>query len=221
MGGGTGTGSAHFVAEIAKKQLQALTIGVVTLPFKAEGNVRMENALIGLRKLAAVCDTTIVVMNDKLLSLVPKLPVQAAFMVADEVLMQTIKGLTEIVTKPGLVNLDYADIQTIMDEGGMAFVGIGESDSDEGRVELAIAEAISSPLLGDIDLSGARGALVRIVGGPDMSVDEAQKAAELVSKKIDPKARIIWGCSVDPEIGRTIKVLLIFTGARSPGLLGR
>jgi cell division protein FtsZ len=221
MGGGTGTGSAHYVAEIAKKQLQALTIGVVTLPFKAEGNVRMENALIGLRKLAAVCDTTIVIMNDKLLSLVPKLPVQAAFMVADEVLMQTIKGLTEIVTKPGLVNLDYADIQTIMDEGGMAFVGIGESDSDEGRVDLAVAEAMSSPLLGDIDMSGARGALVRIIGGPDMTVDEAQKAAEIVSKRIDPKARIIWGCSVEPENGRAIKVLLIFTGARSPSLLGR
>ena len=177
MGGGTGTGSAHFVADIAKRQIQALTIGVVTLPFKAEGTVRMENALAGLNRLASICDTTIIVMNDKLLELVPKMPVEAAFKVADEVLMQTIKGLTEIITKPGLVNLDYSDILTIMNEGGMAFVGIGESDSQDERVDSAVNEALHSPLLGDIDMKGSRGALVRVVGGPDMTVTEAQKAA--------------------------------------------
>ena len=116
MGGGTGTGAAHYVATIAKEQIRALTIGVVTFPFKAEGTIRSENAMIGLNKLRMVCDTTIVVPNDKLLELVPKLPVDAAFKVADEVLMQTIKGLTEIITKPGLVNIDYADIQTVMKE---------------------------------------------------------------------------------------------------------
>ena len=128
MGGGTGTGSAHYVAAIAKEQIKALTLGVVTIPFKAEGTVRMENALSGLNKLRQACDTTIVVPNDKLLEMVPKLPIEAAFKVADEVLMQTIKGLTEIITKPGLVNLDYADIQTVMNEGGVAFVGIGEAN---------------------------------------------------------------------------------------------
>ncbi|MFA5312937.1 MAG: cell division protein FtsZ [Methanomassiliicoccales archaeon] len=221
MGGGTGTGSAHFVADIAKNQLRALTIGVVTLPFKAEGTIRMENAITGLRQLAAVCDTTIVVLNDKLVQLVPKLPVEAAFKVADEVLMQTIKGLTEIVTKPGLVNLDYSDIQTIMEEGGMAFVGIGESDSDGDRVTAAVNEALSSPLLGDIDMKGSKGVMIRVTGGPTMTVDEAQKAASIVGSRVSPNARIIWGCSVEPELENTIKVLLIFTGARSPFLIGR
>ena len=160
MGGGTGTGSAHYVAGIAKEQIRALTLGVVTLPFKAEGTVRMENALSGLNKLRQVCDTTIVVPNDKLLEMVPKLPVEAAFKVADEVLMQTIKGLTEIITKPGLVNLDYADIQTVMNEGGVAFVGIGEANTDaDDRVKAAVHEALTSPMLGEVDLKEAKGAL--------------------------------------------------------------
>ena len=221
MGGGTGTGSAHFVARIAKDQIQALTIGVVTLPFKAEGTLRMENALAGLKKLSWVSDTTIVVMNDKLLQLVPNMPVEAAFKVADEVLMMTIKGLTEIITKPGLVNLDYSDIQTIMNEGGMAFVGIGESNDEKERVDIAVNEALHSPLLGDIDLKDSKGALVRVIGGPDMTILEAQKAAEIVGKNIDPSARIIWGCSIEPELKGTIKVLVIFTGARSPFMAGR
>ncbi|OPY31674.1 MAG: Cell division protein FtsZ 1 [Methanomassiliicoccales archaeon PtaU1.Bin124] len=219
MGGGTGTGSAHYVAEIAKKQLMALTIGVVTMPFKAEGTIRMENALTGLKQLRNVCDTTIVISNDKLLELVPKLPVEAAFKVADEVLMQTIKGLTEIITKPGLVNLDYSDIKTIMDEGGVAFVGMGESAEEGDRVDLAVNEALHSPLLGDIDMSGSRGVLIRVTGGPDMTVGEAQKAAAIVSKAVNQKARIIWGCSIEPEMEKTIKVLLIMTGARSSSML--
>jgi cell division protein FtsZ len=221
MGGGTGTGSAHFVANIAKERARALTIGVVTLPFKSEGTIRMENALEGLDKLRRVTDTTIVVPNDKLLELVPKLPVQAAFKVADEVLMQTIKGLTEIITKPGLVNLDYADILTIMNEGGVAFVGMGEADkeSTDDRVKDAVKEALTSPLLGDISVKESKGALVRVVGGPDMTVDEAQKAAELVGKNIDPRARIIWGCSIDPENEGRVQVLVIFTGAKSRYML--
>ena len=219
MGGGTGTGSAHYVAEIAKKQLSALTIGVVTLPFKAEGTIRMENALTGLKQLRNVCDTTIVISNDKLLQLVPKLPVEAAFKVADEVLMQTIKGLTEIITKPGLVNLDYSDIKTIMDEGGVAFVGMGESEEEGDRVDKAVNEALHSPLLGDIDMSGSKGVLVRVIGGPDMTVGEAQRAADIVSKAVSPRARIIWGCSIEPEMQRTIKVLLIMTGAKAPSVL--
>jgi cell division protein FtsZ len=217
MGGGTGTGAAHFVARIAKDRCRALTIGVVTLPFKAEGTVRMENALDGLEKLARVTDTTIVVPNDRLLDLVPKLPIEAAFKVADEVLMQTIKGLTEIITKPGLVNLDYADILTLMNEGGVAFVGMGEAskkDSDDA-VKEAVKEAINSPLLGDITVKDSKGALVRVVGGPDMTVDEAQRAAEYVGKNVDPNARIIWGCSVEPANEGLIQVLVIFTGAKS------
>ena len=222
MGGGTGTGSAHYVARISKDQIRALTIGVVTLPFKAEGTVRMENALEGLNKLRHICDTTIVIPNDKLIELVPKLPVDAAFKVADEVLMQTIKGLTEIITKPGLVNLDYADIMTVMNEGGVAFVGIGEANTDEDdRVKAAVNEALHSPLLGEIQLKQAQGALIRVVGGPDMTVSEAQKASELVMNSIADRARIIWGCSIDPDIEGTIKVLIILTGAQSKYVLGK
>jgi cell division protein FtsZ len=220
MGGGTGTGSAHYVAGIAKEQIRALTLGIVTLPFKAEGTVRMENALSGLNKLRQVCDTTIVVPNDKLLELVPKLPVDAAFKVADEVLMQTIKGLTEIITKPGLVNLDYADIQTVMNEGGVAFVGIGEANNDaDNRVKAAVHEALTSPMLGEVDLRQAKGALIRVVGGPDMTVGEAQMAAEIVTQSVSDRARIIWGCSIDPELEGTIKILLIVTGAKSKYML--
>jgi len=221
MGGGTGTGSAHFVADIAKQWCRALTIGVVTLPFKAEGAIRMENALDGLRRLARITDTTIVVPNDRLLDLVPKLPIEAAFKVADEVLMQTIKGLTEIITKPGLVNLDYADILTLMNEGGVAFVGMGEAsrENSDDPVKDAVREAISSPLLGDITVKDSRGALVRVVGGPDMTVTEAQRAAEYVGKSIDPMARIIWGCSVEQDHENTIQVLVILTGAKSKFML--
>jgi cell division protein FtsZ len=221
MGGGTGTGSAHYAARLAKEQ-KALTIGVVTLPFKAEGEVRMENALDGLERLRRLCDTTIVIPNDKLLELVPKLPVDAAFKVADEVLMQTIRGLTEIITKPGLVNLDYSDIMTVMNEGGVAFVGIGESDEadPEDRIEAAIEEALNSPLLGEIDLKESKGALIRVVGGPDMTVSEAQKAAEVVGQRVAKHARLIWGCSIDPALENTVKILLIVTGARSDTVMG-
>jgi cell division protein FtsZ len=222
MGGGTGTGSAHFAARLAKEQ-KALTIGVVTMPFKAEGELRMENAMDGLERLRRLCDTTIVIPNDKLLALVPKLPVDAAFKVADEVLMQTIRGLTEIITKPGLVNLDYSDIMTVMNEGGVAFVGMGESDEAdaEERVENSVNEALDSPLLGEIDLREAKGALVRVVGGPDMTVSQAQRAAEVVGGRINKHARLIWGCSVDPAIEGSVKILLIVTGAKSEMIMGK
>ncbi len=222
MGGGTGTGSAHFAARLAKEG-KALTIGVVTLPFKAEGEVRMENALDGLERLRRLCDTTIVIPNDKLLELVPKLPVDAAFKVADEVLMQTIRGLTEIITKPGLVNLDYSDIMTVMNEGGVAFVGIGESDEadPETRVNAAIEEALNSPLLGEIDLKESKGALIRVVGGPDMTVTEAQRAAEVVGQRVAKHARLIWGCSIDPALESDVKILLIVTGAKSDSFVGQ
>ena len=145
MGGGTGTGSAHYVADIAKEPDPRPHHRCGHPAVQGRGT-RADGERTGRpEQLTAVCDTTIVILNDKLLELVPKLPVDAAFKVADEVLMQTIKGLTEIITKPGLVNLDYADIQTIMNEGGVAFVGIGESDADDDRVEAAVHEALNSP----------------------------------------------------------------------------
>jgi len=219
MGGGTGTGSAQYVARVAKEE-GALTMGIVTMPFKSEGKIRMENAEAGLDKLRKYCDTTIVIY-DKLLELVPRLPINAAFKVADEILMQSIKGMTEIITKPGLVNLDYADLMTIMKGGGVAMIGIGESEEERDRVEYAISEALESPLLGEVDLTHARGCLVRVVGGPDLTVSEAERAAEIVGEKINPMARIIWGCSVEDDLENTVRVLLVITGVKSKSLLGK
>jgi cell division protein FtsZ len=220
MGGGTGTGSAQYVARVAKEE-GALTMGVVTMPFKSEGRIRMENAEAGLDKLRRFTDTTIVIYNDKLLELVPRLPINAAFKVADEILMQSIKGMTEIITKPGLVNLDYADLMTIMKGGGVAMIGIGESEEERDRIEYAINEALESPLLGEVDLTHARGALVRVVGGGDLTVSEAERAAEIVGNKINPQARIIWGCSVDDSLEHLVRVLLVITGVKSKSLLGK
>ncbi len=219
MGGGTGTGSAPYVAQVAKEvNPGALVIGIVTLPFSAEGKVRMEQALYGLDRLKRFCDTTIVIPNDKLLQLVPRLPLDQAFKVADEVLMEALKGLTEIITKPGLVNIDYADIKTIMANGGVAMIGIGESENSTDRVEEAVNEAINSPLI-EADIHQAKGALVRIVGDPNMSVMEAQKAAELIQKQINPMAKLIWGASIDPTLENKVKVLVVLTGVKSPYIL--
>jgi len=214
MGGGTGTGSAHYVAKLSR-ETGALVMGVVTLPFRAEGNVRMDAAIDGLEKMRKVSDTTIVISNDKLLELVPRLPIEKAFRVADEVLMEAIKGITEIVTKPGLVNLDFSDVRTVMKEGGVALIGLGESDSPSGqRIDEAVGEALSSPLLGDVDLTAAKGAMIRVVGGPDMTVSEAQRAAELVGKRINKMAHLIWGCSIEHDLKSTVKALVVITGVK-------
>ncbi len=219
MGGGTGTGSAPIVADIAKRQ-KALVISIVTLPFSSEGRVRMENALFGLEKIRRNSDTTIVIPNDKLLQLVPRLPLDQAFKVADGILMEALKGLTEIITKPGLVNLDYADIKTIMAGGGVAMIGIGESEgTGQNKVEQAVQEAISSPLI-EADISEAKGALVRVVGDDQMSVAEAEGAVRMVQQRVSPSARIIWGASIDPSLKGAIKVLVVLTGVKSPYMLG-
>ncbi|HEV8359343.1 MAG TPA: cell division protein FtsZ [Candidatus Thermoplasmatota archaeon] len=217
LGGGTGTGTAPVVAKIAR-DMGALTIAVCTLPFRVEGHVRMENAEAGLARLRETADTTIVIPNDKLLEIAPTLPINAAFKVADEVLLRSIKGITEMITKPGLVNLDFADLKTVLKRGGVAMIGIGESDSDN-RAHDAIQEAISSPLL-DVDISGATGALVNVVGGPDMTIKEAESCVEEIYGKVNPDARIIWGTSVNPELSATVRVMLVITGVRSKQILG-
>jgi cell division protein FtsZ len=221
MGGGTGTSSSFVVSRLAKES-RALTVGVVTLPFKSEGELRMENAMEGLSRLAKVCDTTIVIPNDTLIELVPNLPVQAAFKVADELLQQTIGGLTEMLTRSGLVNVDYADLRTILNEGGVSLIGVGEAEGKpKERIEDAVEEALNSPLLGQIDLQDAKGALVRVVGGPDMNIEEAAEAAEIITGRIRPDARLIWGCSVEPGMEGRVKILIIVTGARSQYVLLR
>ena len=217
LGGGTGTGSASVVAKLAKDQ-GALTIAVVTLPFRAEGIVRMENAEWGLEQLRSNADTVIVIPNDKLLELVPRLSLIAAFKVADEVLMRSIKGISEIITKPGLVNLDFADLRTIMKGGGVAMIGLGESDEDTRALD-AVNEALNSPLL-EVDVSGASGALINVTGGPDMTVSEAERVVEEVHNRINPSARIIWGAAVDPALERTLRVMVVLTGVKSRQILG-
>jgi cell division protein FtsZ len=217
LGGGTGTGSAPVVAEIAKR-MGALTIGIVTLPFTVEGQKRIENSQYGLERMVSICDTLIVIPNDKLLEIAPELPIHTAFKVADEILTNSVKGITELVTKAGLVNLDFADIKAVMSNGGVSLIGIGEADGKDRAIE-AVHKAINNPLL-DVDITNATGALVNIIGGPDMTLDEYKKVMEVVSSKVSPEAKIISGAQISPDLDKTIKVLLIVTGVKSSQILG-
>ena len=217
LGGGTGTGSAPVIAEIAKK-IGALTVGIVTLPFAMEGQRRYENAVIGLEKMEQIVDTLIVIPNEKLLELAPELPLHTAFKVADEILTNAVKGIAELVTKTGLVNLDFADIRAVMKGGGVALIGVGESDTESRAVE-AVEKAVNNPLL-DADISGANGALINVIGGEDMTLDEARKVVETVSEQLDDDARIIWGAQISKDLEKTIRVMLIVTGVKSSQILG-
>jgi cell division protein FtsZ len=218
LGGGTGTGSAPIVAEAAQ-EADALTIAIVTTPFTAEGEVRRTNAEAGLERLRDVADTVIVVPNDRLLDAVGKLPVRQAFKVSDEVLMRSVKGITELITMPGLVNLDFADVKTVMERGGVAMIGLGESDS-ETKAEDSVKSALRSPLL-DVDISGASSALVNVTGGADMTIEEAEGVVEEIYERIDPEARIIWGTSVDESIDGAMRTMIVVTGVSSPQIYGR
>jgi len=217
LGGGTGTGAAPVVADLAKK-LGILTVGIVTMPFEMEGHRRFENAVLGLEKMESIVDTLIVIPNDKLLELAPDLPLHTAFKVADEILTNAVKGIAELVTKAGLVNLDFADIRTVMGKGGVAMIGVGESDSEHRALE-AVDKAINNPLL-DVDITGANGALINVCGGSDMTLDEAKKVVESVSEKLDEDARLIWGAQISEDLEKTIRVMLIVTGVNSPQIFG-
>jgi len=217
LGGGTGTGAAPVIAGLAKKQ-GALTIGIVTMPFTIEGQKRIENATLGLEKMDSVVDTLIVIPNDKLLELAPDLPLHTAFKIADEILTNSVKGITELVTTSGLVNLDFADIRTVMVNGGVSLIGMGESDSQQ-RSEDAVQKALDNPLL-DVDISNAKGALVNIVGGNDMSLDECKQIIEEVGNRLSPDAKLIWGAKISPDMEKSIRVLLIVTGVKSSQIMG-
>ena len=218
LGGGTGTGSAPVIADLAKKN-GALTVAIVTMPFTMEGNRRYENAVIGLERLEQLVDTLIVIPNDKLLELCPDLPLHTAFKVADEILTSAVKGIAELVTKAGLVNLDFADIRAVMKNGGVALIGVGESDS-ENRASEAVEKAITNPLL-DVDIAGATGALINVAGSKDMSLTEAKKVVEAVSSKLSEDAKIIWGAQIYEDLANTIRVMLIVTGVKSPQIFGK
>jgi cell division protein FtsZ len=217
LGGGTGTGAAPITAALAKKQ-GALTIGVVTLPFTIEGRKRIENAEYGLERMESVVDTLIIIPNDKLLEIAPELPLQTAFKVADEILTNAVKGITELVTKTGLVNLDFADVKTVMSNGGVSLIGMGEADS-QNRAQEAVEKALVSPLL-DIDLTNATGALVNIIGGQDMSLDEARSIIASVGERLSSDAKMIWGAQISPEMEKSIRVMIIVTGVHSAQITG-
>ncbi len=218
LGGGTGTGSVSVIADIAKKT-GALTIAVVTIPFQMEGGRRYDNAMWGLKKLEGIVDTLIVIPNDKLLELAPDLPLHTAFKIADEILTNSVKGIAELVTKAGLVNLDFADIKAVMGDGGVALIGVGESDSENRAIE-AVEKSINNPLL-DVDISGANGALINVSGGSDMTLEEARKVVETISDRLDEDARVIWGAQISNDLEGMIRVMLIVTGVKSQQMRGR
>ncbi|MFH1503034.1 MAG: cell division protein FtsZ [Candidatus Diapherotrites archaeon] len=217
LGGGTGTGAAPVIAGLAKKQ-GALTIAIVTLPFTMEGKKRIENAMDGLERLEGVVDTLIVIPNDKLLELAPDLPLHTAFKIADEVLTNAVKGVTELVTTTGLVNLDFADVKTVMSNGGVSLIGMGESNSQNRAME-AIEKAINNPLL-DVDISDATGALVNVVGGPNMSLEEYKTIIGTIGEKLSPDAKLIGGAQISEDMEKSIRVLLIVTGVKSSQIFG-
>jgi len=215
LGGGTGTGAAPVVAKIAKKDLGALTVGIVTLPFSSEGKIRRENAIKGLEKLRRNVDTLIVIKNDKLLTIAPDLPLNTAFKISDEVLAGSVKGIAELVTKAGLVNVDFADLSTVLKDGGYAVIGIGEATADIDRSErakIAIETALNSPLL-DVDISSAKRALINIIGGEDLTLREVEYIVSQTAKKIDPEAHIIFGARTEQNLKRSvIRVLIVLAG---------
>jgi len=218
-GGGTGTGSAPIVAEIAKLE-GAIVVGVVTLPFETEIG-RINKAQIGLNELKKYADTLVVIDNNRLLDIAPDLPIIEAFSVADEVLATMVKGITETISLPSLINLDFADVRTILSTGGVAIVGVGESGDKNNRVEEAIEDALNSPLL-DVSIDGAKGALIHICGGNDMTLAEANSVAKKISEKMDVNnAMVIWGARVNDEYDGYLRVMLLITGIKSPQIFGK
>ena len=218
-GGGTGTGSAPIIAELAKLE-GAIVVGVVTLPFKTEIG-RIEIAKYGLENLKQFVDTLVVIDNNRLLEIAPDLPILEAFSVADEVLATMVKGITETIALPSLINLDFADVRTILGTGGVAMIGIGESKGTENRVEEAIKDALNTPLL-DVTIEGAKGALIHVSGGHDMTLSEANSVAKKIYEKMAVNnSMVIWGARVSEEFDGYLRVMLLITGIQSPQIFGQ
>ncbi len=217
MGGGTGTGSAPIVANVARDS-GSIVIGTVTMPFKIE-RARVDKAEFGLQQLRQVSDTVIVIDNNRLVQIAGNLPIQQAFAVANELIATMIKGIVETIAVPSLVNLDYADVKTIMTNGGVAAIGVGASDTNN-RVEEAVKGALSNPLL-DITYEGATGALIHVHGGPDLTLEEINRVGELVTESMDEDANCIWGARVTDDMKGKLTVMTIITGVKSPWILGK
>lgn len=215
MGGGTGTGAASVIAKIAKDK-GALTVAVVTKPFSFEGKKRIAQAEAGLKELRECVDTLITIPNDRLISVVSKqTSLRDAFRVADEVLRQSVKGISELITMPCLVNLDFADVRSIMTGMGQALMGTGVGKGENKAIESA-QNAVSSPLLEESSIDGARGVLINIIGGPDLTIHDATEASSLIQKKAHEDANIIWGAGIDESMSNEMRITVIATGFGQP-----
>ncbi|WP_455140111.1 cell division protein FtsZ [Candidatus Hodarchaeum mangrovi] len=215
LGGGTGTGAAPVIAKQAKEN-GALTVSICTLPFEMEGLKRYENAVKGLKKLKETSDTVIVVPNEKLLQLSEEITMMAAFRIADEVLLRSVKAITELITRPQLINLDFADVRKILTKGGMAMIGLGESDHQTTKVDDAVFESLRNPLLDDLDISRAKKCLICVSGGEGLALKDAEEAVMKIATEIDDSAEIIWGASIDPELSNKIRVIVVLSDVHSP-----
>ncbi|MHA1588402.1 MAG: cell division protein FtsZ [Candidatus Thorarchaeota archaeon] len=213
MGGGTGTGAAPIIAKAAREN-GALTVAIVCLPFEVEGKTRKKNATRGLNALMEHVDTLIAIPNEKLLEIAPDLSMPEAFMVADEVLVRAVKGIAELISKPGLVNLDFADVRTTMKNGGVSLIALGEGQGEE-RAEEAVYNALRNPLI-DVSIDNARNILVNVSGSTDMQLIEAKRVVELVTEQVNPGAEVIWGALIIPELEDRIRVTIIASGVNSP-----
>jgi cell division protein FtsZ len=217
MGGGTGTGSAPIIAEVAKGK-GAIVISIVTYPFALE-RARLAKADQGLENLKNQSDTLIVIDNNRLVQIVPNLPIDQAFNVSDEIIARAVRGITETITTPSLINLDFADVRAVMSNGGVSMIAVGESKGTN-RVEDVVENTLSNALL-DVDFTGATGVLLHVTGGPDMTLGECNTIGEMLTEKVDPNATVIWGARIDPSMDGKIEVIAIFTGIQSPYVLGK
>ncbi len=213
MGGGTGTGAAAHIARAAREN-GALTVAIVCLPFEVEGATRRRNAARGLKALMEHVDTLIAIPNEKLLEIAPDLSLPEAFMVADEVLVRAVKGIAELISKPGLVNLDFADVRTTMRNGGVSIIALGEAEG-ENRGEEAVNNALRNPLI-DVSIENARSILVNVTGSENLQLWEVKRVVELITEQGNPDAEVIYGALIMPEIGNKLRVTIIASGVSSP-----
>ncbi|MFH1056967.1 MAG: cell division protein FtsZ [Candidatus Micrarchaeota archaeon] len=217
MGGGTGTGASPVIAELARKQ-GAIVIGIITYPFALE-RARLEKADVGIDRLKNEVDTLIVIDNNRLVEIVPNLPIDQAFNVADEVIARAVRGITETITTPSLINLDFADVKAVMANGGVSMIAVGEAKGTN-KVDDVVENTLHHALL-DVDYTGATGVLLHITGGPDMTLGECNQIGEMLTEKVDPNATVIWGARIDPTFEGKIEAIAIFTGIQSPYVLGK
>jgi len=216
MGGGTGTGASPVIADIAKEN-GAIVIAMVTYPFRME-RARLLKADAGIEQLRKVVDTVVIIDNNRLVELVPNLPIEQAFSVADEVISRAVKGITETITTPSLINLDYADVRAIMTAGGVSVISVGDARGNS-RVDDVVEDTLKNSLL-DVDYTGAKGALIHITGGPDLTLGDANSIGEKLTQAIDPQATVIWGARIIPEYEGRVEVITIMTGVKSSHIRG-